>query len=464
MAAQPVTTQPTKTEAVPPTAPEPVSAAAQPPAESADSKAIDAIVAEIRQTQALDAKAEEELVHNLRASPPHLWPLVTQQFRAALAYRRQVEEQQRLAAKPGSDGRPAPAPPGVYQTATGATSTQPNPIRPLAPPPASEAQTPPEPDRTANTPEHNNVLPQLQGGNCIRSESGSNAPKSLPPRPECLAGSSNVESPAVTAAAEHAAANPPADASANRVTPVSYDPHTPPGDWRLPLADTIRSLESRVSPTPQSAEEVADHARLRMLYLAVGRRDDALRPIPSLSPAMQDFWSKEFCGMAALLDTQRTPDALRRAGEAQRHLSDAITRLGESAPLVVRNLTFVTDVQSYGSFKPFEKGAFHPGQRVLLYAEVENFKSKETPRGFQTSLQSSYQIFDSRNQRVAEHEFGTNEEQCHNPRRDFFIGYEFFMPKQIYPGKHTLQLTVTDLNGDKIGQSSVEFAIASSGE
>jgi hypothetical protein len=133
--------------------------------------------------------------------------------------------------------------------------------------------------------------------------------------------------------------------------------------------------------------------------------------------------------------------------------------LGESSPLVVKNLAFVTEVQSFGAYKPVLKNEFAPGQRLLLYAELENFKSNETAKGCSTALQSSYLILDSRGQRVADHEFSVNEECCRNPRRDFFIGYEFLLPKHIYPGKHTLQLTVTDLNSQKIGQSSIEFNI-----
>ena len=77
--------------------------------------------------------------------------------------------------------------------------------------------------------------------------------------------------------------------------------------------------------------------------------------------------------------------------------------------------------------KEFESSEFEPGQEVILYAEVENFKSEPTPEGYHTALQSSYQILDSRGQRVAEHEFATTEEYCRNPRRDFFLRYHIFL-------------------------------------
>jgi len=96
---------------------------------------------------------------------------------------------------------------------------------------------------------------------------------------------------------------------------------------------------------------------------------------------------------------------------------------------------------------------------VLLYAEVENYRCKETARGYHTALRSSYEIFDSRHQKVAEHEFSTNEEHCKNARRDFFTVCEFRMPEKLTPGKYVLRLTVADLNGDKAGESSITFHI-----
>jgi hypothetical protein len=126
---------------------------------------------------------------------------------------------------------------------------------------------------------------------------------------------------------------------------------------------------------------------------------------------------------------------------------------------VVRSLAFCTEIQSYGCIKAFEHCDFTPGQPVLLYAELENLSSESTPKGIHTSLQSSYQIFDGRGQRVADEEFTVTEEYCRNPRRDYFIGYELRIPERIYPGKHTLQLTVRDTRSQKIGQATIDFTV-----
>jgi hypothetical protein len=394
---------------------------------------MNAVIAEIREMKSLDPAAQEQLLANLGQTPPDLWPLVVQQFRADIAYRRQLEERDRLAQRSGGTNQ-------VSDPRAASANFDP---RPTTGAPAAAGDPALRPPQSQGPLPLSSSAASLPCGNSLRADD---------PRATTAAG-------AKTAAAPNAPCPgglPPAAGAP--IAAASFDSQ-PSKDWQIPLTDAIRGLEAAVNPTPQSAAEIAQHARLRMLYLLAGRREDALRPIPSISPSMQDFWSKQLFGLATLLETEQIADPTRRAGEAERHLVEAIARLGESSPLVVKNLAFVTDVQSFGAYKPFTKNEFAPGQRLLLYAEVENFKSNETPKGCFTALQSSYQILDSRGQRVADHEFSVNEEYCHNPRRDFFIGYEFLLPKHIYPGKHTLQLTVTDLNSQKIGQSNIEFNI-----
>ena len=181
--------------------------------------------------------------------------------------------------------------------------------------------------------------------------------------------------------------------------------------------------------------------------------------IPGAPPAAQQFLSKELDGLSRWLDVEHTPDTARRAAETKPVLAEALGKLAEVSPLAVRNLAFCTEVQSYGCTKRFDKYEFQSNQEVLLYAEVENFASEPTAKGYHTSLKSSYQILDGRGQRVAEQTFAATEEHCQNPRRDFFIGYHLRLPKRIDPGKYTLGLLIEDLKGRKAGQASIEFSI-----
>ena len=229
--------------------------------------------------------------------------------------------------------------------------------------------------------------------------------------------------------------------------------------WQELVNSAIEKLEKRRDRRLDSDLREEDEARLRMLYLIADRRDDAVRAIASLEPEMQEFWSKQLFGLSTLLDSELISDRSNRLIESKRNLDEALRRLGESSPLFVRNLVFVTEVQSYGAYTPFDDYEFQPGEPVLLYAEVENYRCKETARGYHTALRSTYEIFDSNRTKVAEHEFSTNEEYCKSARRDFFTICEFRIPEKLRSGKFVLRLTVADLNGDKAGESSITFHI-----
>ncbi len=56
-------------------------------------------MAELRQLGTVDAAAQDRLMEDLRQSDPSLWPLVMEQFRATLAYRRRAAERNGAAAE-----------------------------------------------------------------------------------------------------------------------------------------------------------------------------------------------------------------------------------------------------------------------------------------------------------------------------------------------------------------------------
>jgi hypothetical protein len=420
-----------------------------PYSESADPQAMHEIIAEIQELGDLDPASRDELLANLQQTDPRLWPLVAQQVRATLAFRRQAAERATAAASADA----GPSGPSRPSAALGQTDRRPaDPMADAAPPPGSLR-------REAGFAPYGRQYPPASGaavGDRGPAQRSSNA------RPDGPLPSQELAS---RAPLEHQGAQSPDGAEAvARVPNHAADATAADGDWQANLEQAIRSLESDATASPESDSELTQQARLRMLYLLDGQRDEALRPIPSMPPAMQEFWSAQLYGLASLMESEWRSESSRRKAEAKDHLDASVRKLGESCPLVVRNLAFATDIQSYGTYKPFDKYEFAPGQRVLLYAEVENFRSTETPKGFFTATRSSYQIFDSSGRRVAEHEFSPSEEYCRQPRRDFFISYDFCLPQRIYPGKHVLQLTVADTNSQKIGQSSIDFTVKSTGD
>ncbi len=150
---------------------------------------------------------------------------------------------------------------------------------------------------------------------------------------------------------------------------------------------------------------------------------------------------------------------MTRAGETNRILSEAVSSLGEAAPLEVSNLVFSKEVTSYGCYEEFKTDRFAPGQEVLLYAEVENLSNRPTPRGFHISLQCRYEIYGVQGRRVADGELPKMEGNCRNRRRDFYITYRLRIPPHLSSGQYVLKLTVEDLKSKRIGQSQLPFTI-----
>ena len=94
-----------------------------------------------------------------------------------------------------------------------------------------------------------------------------------------------------------------------------------------------------------------------------------------------------------------------------------------------------------------------------MYAELENFVSEPTEKGFRTSLRSGYQILDNLGRQVVWREFAPTQDHCKNARRDFFIAYHLRLPKQMAPGKYMLRLLIQDTTSQKTGQASIEFTV-----
>jgi hypothetical protein len=389
------------------------------------------VLAEIQRTGNLDPAAQEQLIHDLQQVDPSLWPQMVLQFRAQLAYAQRARQQMVAAAQPGAA---VPGPASAVQQVSYVTTI-------------GDRNVPP-----ANGPA-GVVRPEAIGTAAPVKETAFQqqakiAPATLPP-----------------AAAVGAMAAPKAagggDTPSNSIAAAGDSASQDSSSAQQNLTAVIRAKEAELSAGGKTDGDEAQQAQLRMLYLLAGRRDDALRPIPSATAATQAFWTEQFYGLSTLLDEKRSGDTSRRAAEAKQHLDDALQRLGEHCPLLIHNLSFCKRIQSYGCVEPFDSSEFSPSQPVLLYAEVENLTAKSTARGYHTSLRSSYQIFDGRGQQLAEDQFTQTEEYCRNVRHDYFVGYELRLPERIYPGKYTLKLTVEDLTSHNVAQSSLDFTIKS---
>lgn len=406
--------------ATPPTMPNAPTPAA------ADPAALQQIMAELQSLGTVDPATQQRLLTDLQQTDPALWPMLIQTVRAGMKYRQQQTNPSSPTAVAASE--PAMSKPPVEPSG-------PDPVPPKVS--AVGAAALPTFDAAAMT---------------MNPRSGGDSP--------------GLSFPGTTLLNAALAEAQRQEAAASEVQPASHvQPKADSAaadeivDWRKTIRQAIAQLEHETQEPPHSAHEVSRHAWLRVLYLAAGRRDDALKPIPGIAAVEQDFWSEQLYALATYLDTEKLSDPARRSAEAAKHLAKATTKLSEASTLTVKNLAFCTEVSSFGVYQKFKTDEFQAGRPLILYAEVENFKSDETAKGYHTALRSSYQILDAQGRRVAENDLALTEEYCQNQRRDYFLRYFLSVPERIYAGKYVLQLTIVDTLSQKIGQSSIEFTV-----
>lgn len=241
-----------------------------------------------------------------------------------------------------------------------------------------------------------------------------------------------------------------------------------PTTWEQALHRAISEVEAEVahlSPgsSPEERHEyVTRHVALRMLYFVAGEQERALQAVPYIEPADQEFWQQMFWAIANYFDSKGMPDSSDRATQTVTQLKLAVQRLQEKAQLQLRNVTFCHKISSYGNYERFNRDEFSPGQPVLLYAEVDNFKSEPTADGqYRTILKSTIEIYKAgpNGDLVYREPFAATEDLCRNYRRDYFHSYEFSIPQRIALGPHVLKLTVEDQLSRKLATYSLNFTV-----
>ncbi|NOY41707.1 MAG: hypothetical protein GXP26_07725 [Planctomycetes bacterium] len=403
------------------------------------------VLGELEEIGAIDPEAKQVLLDDLKNAKPENWSMIVKQFQSALAYRQQ------LAARESKTPTDKSFPPLKSTTppTRQASFELPKKTAAIETPAKSSSPLNTEPETTAVVVSDDSPLEQTPTNNvATNTVAMSNvAMQSAKPLPKPTI-STRPQATAVAAPTHHT------------IEQVSYAaPIATADNWQGNLQAAITKLEQTAKQAPSNTDEVHDHMRLRMLRMLAGEKEKALMPIPGASTMQQDYWAKQLFAMSAFLDSQGQPDDKRRAATSLLQLDQARASLSEMATLQVRNLTFVESVDGYGVYQPRAEAKFQPGDQVTLYTEIGNFRSESTKDGYRTTLQTSYEVLDTKGQRVDSAQFPDIEDICKNRRHDFHMQYGVALPTRIYAGEYELRITVTDQLSHKISQLSVPFEI-----
>lgn len=467
------------------------------PATNEQAKAIPApgdvsgVLDKLEQVRALDPTAEPKLLAELRRTPPDSWPLVAEQFRASLAYSQQLRGQEKapihddqlIAATHGmADDMQAASESIVFaplsRPSLNASEPPSSPLKRLVDPHAaktddiasltrrlrSNART--VTDATAEMHAVETAASQQKVTRKLPARQ-SDAPEKSAVEPAIFHAPSDASEVVAQAVANSqivgtkdgvrlASAENSKDAAkvVERSSPGSADE-----TWQQLVQRAADDLTKRVNASPATTAEIHQHVSLRMLRLLAGDTEKALEPIPHITPAEQDYWSRQFFALATYLDHHSQPDDKRRAAASVIHLDEAASHLRELGSLSLRNIAFCKNVYGYGAIEAYDKDVFKTGQQVSLYVEVENYHSESKEKGYCTLLGATYEILDDSGKRISGGDFPDVDDCCRSRRRDFHIQFGLTLPQNMKPGYYRLELVVKDRQSDKLGHATAPFEI-----
>lgn len=226
-----------------------------------------------------------------------------------------------------------------------------------------------------------------------------------------------------------------------------------------PYGPAIRHLEQRIQSIREHGDLSAveqqqlfeDEVFLRLVYLADGQEDRATEPVDGLSPEEKQFWTNTLWALTNYFDVDGIENPSDRTGQVLVQLRAAVRALQSKARLELRNVNLCRVVRSFGDYEPLDSNELAARQKVIVYAEVENFRSTMTDTGdFVTNLLPRIEFYregDGSNV-VEKIEFDETIDYSRNHRRDYFLVFEFNLPADLSPGRYTMVLQVDDGAGE----------------
>jgi len=199
------------------------------------------------------------------------------------------------------------------------------------------------------------------------------------------------------------------------------------------------------SDTLEDKEQLQDEINLRLMNLTLGNQRDAIRTIDGLPPDLQEFWRNTMLGLSTILDDVSFPNSSYRFDAAHSHLQTANLSLQNLCPVRIRKVNFINQCDGFGVYEA-APNEFRRGEPIFIYAEIDNLTCRESEGGYLTQVNSSYEITDVFDNKIASGEFSKTGKLTQSRIRDIFLLWRVDLPENIMPGKYFINLSVVDTN------------------
>jgi hypothetical protein len=221
----------------------------------------------------------------------------------------------------------------------------------------------------------------------------------------------------------------------------------------------LKELEGRVAKEPNDLEA---QYKLRMMYMLAGQDDKALAPTEGANEEIQETIQAHFRALKAAQSSSGRDPAINANNQLEK-IEELGNILRVRADLQVPRVALCTAIDGFGRYTPIEPAQFQAGQknRVLLYIEVDNFRSEKTASGMYRTLLSVRQcLLNKSGEELWSTHDANIEDLARQRRRDFYLTIgPLSIPKTLGPDEYVLKVEVEDVLGGKINSNVAKFKL-----
>ncbi|MFH1419625.1 MAG: hypothetical protein ABII12_15220 [Planctomycetota bacterium] len=254
------------------------------------------------------------------------------------------------------------------------------------------------------------------------------------------------------------AADTPVEAP--RTTDASESPSAPV-KAREPEDTFAYRLKAQKALVAKDPNNLAEQYRLRMWYLIDGQDDKALALSDDIDADKQEILQAQIRAlMAARVVTGRDPAI--GANQLLEPIENLHNIVRTRADLQVSRVALCRAVDAFGLYDPIEPAEFPAGRAidVLLYIEVDNYRSDKMPSGFyRTLLTVRPSLLNKSGDELWNAKYENIEDLSRRQRRDFFLTIPEKIPASLAPGEYVLKVEVEDVLAGKINSNVAKFKL-----
>ena len=146
-------------------------------------------------------------------------------------------------------------------------------------------------------------------------------------------------------------------------------------------------------------------------------------------------------------------------GAALQSFDLAIDAFWKQLPLTIRAAAFADKISGYGQYAPRPTSVFRPGEESHVYLALAGYTLRPISTGFRVEFNTSVKIENPDGSVLArEDDFAELISQYTVENHEYYADFEVGLP-DLKPGKYVLDVTVRDVQSNKMTTADLPFSI-----